>query len=202
MEIAERFARLVGRDQDLQPNENDQAHRQARHCKADLTTEMIKDGTFRLDLYHRLATLKIVTPPLRDRPKDISLLARHFLAAMEDDVGRRELHRDAVNKLEDHSWPGNARELRNVLYRAAAFANGETIHACDLDIEVPDKVVKPVVFRLDSVPDSRILETLAKYQGNVAAAARQYGVARTTLRDRVSRIDEMEARSIRSIASA
>ena len=165
-------------------------------------TEMIKDGTFRLDLYHRLATLKIVTPPLRDRPKDISLLARHFLAAMEDDVGRRELHRDAVNKLEDHSWPGNARELRNVLYRAAAFANGGTIHASNLDIEVPDKVVKLVAFRLDSVPDSRILETLAKYKGNVAAAARQYGVARTTLRDRVSRIDEMEARSIRSIASA
>ncbi len=165
-------------------------------------TEMIEDGAFRLDLYHRLATLKIVTPPLRNRPKDIPLLARHFLDAMEGDVGRRELHRDAVNRLEDHSWPGNARELRNVLYRAAAFANDGAIHACDLDIEVPEKAIKPVVFRLDGVPDSRILETLAKYKGNVAAAARQYGVARTTLRDRVSRIEEMEARSIRSIALA
>jgi DNA-binding NtrC family response regulator len=144
---------------------------------------MVDAGSFRADLYHRLATLKVSMPPLRDRKEDVAPLARHFLAVMADDVGARELSDGALEALAAHTWPGNARELRNVLYRAAAMTDGRVITEADLEIEQPQRLAAPARFRLEELPGARIRELVARHGGNVASAARELGVPRSTLRD-------------------
>ena len=80
-------------------------------------------GLFRLDLYHRLAGCELRLPALRERPGDIALLAEHFLVEASAEFGPRRLAPEAMARLAAHDWPGNARELRNTLRRAAAFAD-------------------------------------------------------------------------------
>jgi DNA-binding NtrC family response regulator len=156
---------------------------------------MAEAGSFRADLYHRLATLKVSMPPLRDRKEDVAPLARHFLAAMADDVGVKALSDGALVALAAHSWPGNARELRNVLYRAAAVCSRRVITEADLEIEPPRKLIAPVRFTLEELPEARIRELVARHGGNVAGAARELGVPRSTLRDHLRRLNGDEAAS-------
>jgi DNA-binding NtrC family response regulator len=153
---------------------------------------LVDAGGFRADLYHRLAALKVTMPPLRDRREDVAPLARHFLTAMADDVGARELSDGAIAALEAHGWPGNARELRNVLYRAAATSRRRVIGEADLRIEAPRVLSAPARFTLDDLPAARIRELVARHRGNVAAAAREVGVSRSTLRDHVRRLGREE----------
>ena len=70
---------------------------------------MVDEGSFRLDLYHRISALTVKTSPLRSRQEDIPALAAHFLRLMEEDVGPRTLADSAVTLLMEHPWPGNAR---------------------------------------------------------------------------------------------
>jgi DNA-binding NtrC family response regulator len=77
------------------------------------------EGTFRLDLYHRLAVFPIEVPPLRGRIEDIPLLVEHFLTQLGQEMPRKRLSSDAMAKLQGHSWPGNVRELMHVLERGA-----------------------------------------------------------------------------------
>jgi two-component system nitrogen regulation response regulator GlnG len=93
-------------------------------------------GLFRLDLYHRLAGCELRLPALRERPGDIGLLAEHFLAEASAEFGPRTLMADALARLCSHDWPGNARELRNTLRRAAALADS-VIDRALLDIDTP-----------------------------------------------------------------
>ena len=95
---------------------------------------LIATGAFREDLFYRLNVVPIALPPLRDRPEDIEVLAVHFLAqAAEDGLPRRSLTVDAIEALERHSWRGNVRELRNVIYRIAVMARDDVIDASQLD---------------------------------------------------------------------
>jgi transcriptional regulator with GAF, ATPase, and Fis domain len=80
------------------------------------------DGTFRLDLYHRLAVFPVEVPPLRDRTEDIAELAEFFLIRLGAEAPRKRLSAAALAKLEEHSWPGNVRELAHVLERATILA--------------------------------------------------------------------------------
>ena len=80
------------------------------------------EGTFRLDLYHRLAVFPIDVPPLRERMEDIPALAEHFLEAMGRDGPRQRLQPEALARLQEHAWPGNVRELMHVLERGAILA--------------------------------------------------------------------------------
>lgn len=80
------------------------------------------EGTFRLDLYHRLAVFPIEVPALRERMEDLSLLAEHILAKLGERMPRKRLREDAAEQLREHSWPGNVRELMHVLERAAILA--------------------------------------------------------------------------------
>jgi DNA-binding NtrC family response regulator len=150
--------------------------------------QMMAQERFRLDLFHRISALRIELPPLRDRPGDIEQLARLFLEAMADDVGARELDPEALGELGEHSWPGNARELRNALYRAAALSSHHMLGRADLQLERPARPPRPTRFRLEQVPDGRLEEIVTEHGGNVAAAARSLGVPRTTVRDRLRRI--------------
>ncbi len=80
------------------------------------------EGTFRLDLYHRLAVFPIEAPPLRERMEDIPALAEHFLELMGPDGSRKRLQPEALVRLREHAWPGNVRELMHVLERGAILA--------------------------------------------------------------------------------
>jgi DNA-binding NtrC family response regulator len=100
-------------------------------------TTMVKKGKFREDLYYRLNVVKIDLPPLRERPQDISLLATHF-ANKHARPGERPptFLPEAMEKLLNHSWPGNIRELENAIERACVTARGSTIQPEDLPLEV------------------------------------------------------------------
>ena len=80
------------------------------------------EGTFRLDLYHRLAVFPVDVPPLRERIEDIALLCEHFLALLGKSSPRKMLSVAALDKLCVHDWPGNVRELAHVLERASILA--------------------------------------------------------------------------------
>ncbi|HKP55759.1 MAG TPA: sigma-54 dependent transcriptional regulator [Polyangiales bacterium] len=142
---------------------------------------MVADGLFRRDLYYRIARLVLQLPALRARPEDVGALAQHFLLQICDELGPRELSTEALRRLQAHDWPGNARELRNVLCAAAASSGG-----C---IDVID--VERALLRLGDGLPSRVPPnetcrlTVARYGGNKTAAARALGIPRSTLRDRL-----------------
>src|SRR6185369_13741964 len=93
---------------------------------------MVRERSFREDLYFRLNVITIRLPPLRERPGDVRHLARAFAARMEGEIGRPiRLSEDALEALSLWSWPGNVRELENSIRRAAVFAQ-EEIRAQDL----------------------------------------------------------------------
>jgi DNA-binding NtrC family response regulator len=97
--------------------------------------EAMKTGDFRQDLYYRINTIAVQLPPLRERPEDIALLARHFLEARTA-YGVRRLSPAALSVLEAYGWPGNVRELEHVIERAVILAKGEEIQPADLPPEV------------------------------------------------------------------
>lgn len=146
--------------------------------------ERVVEGSFREDLYYRINRLKIEVPPLRARPEDVEPLARHFLRGAHEEVGPREIGEDGFRMLRSHSWPGNVRELRNVVLVAAALSPERRIR--NRDLREAFRRVSGAVPDLDdlAVP---LAEIVARYEGNITAAARALGIARSTLRDRLRR---------------
>jgi transcriptional regulator with AAA-type ATPase domain len=142
---------------------------------------MVADGSFRQDLYYRIARLVLQVPALRSRLEDVDALASHFLGQIAGEVGARELTSDALVRLRLHDWPGNARELRNVVCAAAA-ESGAYIEAADIDralVRLGDGA------RLRGPAGEACRVAVAQYSGNKAAAARALGIPRSTLRDRL-----------------
>ncbi len=143
--------------------------------------KMVAEGAMRLDLYHRISLLVLPVPPLRERTDDIGPLAEHFLAREAEQLGARKLSKPALARLLAYDWPGNARELRNIVLRAAANCAGAWISAEDVEGAFRDAGSV-----LPSEPTDRQLEhVLDLHRGNLTAAARALGVPRTTLRDRI-----------------
>jgi DNA-binding NtrC family response regulator len=93
-------------------------------------------GSFRLDLFHRLAGFELRLPALRDRPGDVLCLAQHFLDEFEPELGPRDLAPEGARKLLAHAWPGNVRELRHVIRRAALLTSA-VIDGPSVEIEPP-----------------------------------------------------------------
>ena len=140
--------------------------------------EQVMRGSFRRDLFHRLEVFIVDVPPLRERPGDVLPIARLLLAQMESEIGRRELTPAAIAQLATHDWPGNVRELRNVLCRAADHARASRW----LDASAVDRALrKPQKASVELTPEIA-RECLARHGGNISAAARTAGVARTTFR--------------------
>ncbi|MEQ8230219.1 MAG: sigma 54-interacting transcriptional regulator, partial [Gammaproteobacteria bacterium] len=155
----------------------------------------LADGSFRLDLYHRLNVIDIHLPPLRDRPEDIPLLARHFLAreCTRRGVPLPELDPSLLAALGAYHWPGNVRELANVCRRALLVAQGSRISSADLPallqgqaapVETPPG---PASRSLRSISDDAIRAALEAADGNLTEAARQLGINRTTIYRRQQR---------------
>ena len=110
----------------------------------DLPT-MVKEGTFREDLYYRLAEVVVELPPLRDRLGDVPVIAQRILGDVAGDGPVPDLSEDAVASLSRRAWPGNVRELRNVLKRAVVLAAGPVITAKDLSLDTSGPLKNPSI---------------------------------------------------------
>jgi DNA-binding NtrC family response regulator len=158
----------------------------------------IAAGQLRADLYYRLATVVFRIPPLRDRREDIVPLAEHFLARFSAEFGRpgARFASAALDALVSYSWPGNARELRNVIERATMLCReAARIGPEDLDLPVipkesspPPAAGGPESFpRLDESERIHIERALLKAGGSRTRAAALLGISRSTLWDKMKR---------------
>ncbi len=153
---------------------------------------MIADGSFREDLYHRLAVFPVRLPALRERRRDILPLAKSLLRRVGADLGRGELTMtdDVAAKLEGARWSGNVRELRNVLERAAILADGAPIAAEHLWLDPtrpPAAASEAEPVTLEDVERRAIARTLEAVDGNRKEAAAQLGIGLRTLYDKLKR---------------
>lgn len=151
----------------------------------------IREGRFREDLMHRVNTLVLEAPALRDRVSDLEDLIAYFLAELPKQSGRR-FAPDAMEILAKYSWPGNIRELRNVVRRATILSDDATFGVADLppkivrDVSIPPpaeplSAVSEMDLTLSEVERRHILAMLAECGGNKTAAARRLGVSTKTL---------------------
>jgi predicted ATPase len=153
--------------------------------KADLEA-LVAAGSFRSDLYHRLAVVVVELPPLRERAGDVLLLAQQFLrrSAESHGVHPREMAPSALAWLERHSWPGNVRELEHIMERVTLQATVDVVDAATLDRLVLG-AVKGVTGRGSTDEATGIREALRETGGNVLAAARLLRLSRNALRYRM-----------------
>ncbi len=145
--------------------------------------DMVAEGTFRRDLYYRISAFPIRVPPLRERSEDLPLLVKSLLAR----VSRRPLrmHAEAMEKLSQHDFPGNVRELRNLIERAALLADGNTILAGHL----PERLGEPAsgapasgdIVPLAEAERSYLRWAVSRHKGDRHALARRLGVSPRTL---------------------
>jgi two-component system response regulator PilR (NtrC family) len=174
--------------------------------------KLVKDGSFREDLYYRLNVIPITLPPLRDRREDIPLLARHFVqkSCRNNNLPPRVLQQETIRVLMSYSWPGNIRQLENAVEHAVAMTGAEREIA---PITLPDEILQPassLLLPTVAIPDEGInftsvvsqlereliLKCLEKTGGNKRQAARLLNLSRTTLIDKLHRLnlsDEVSA---------
>jgi transcriptional regulator with PAS, ATPase and Fis domain len=148
----------------------------------------VQEGEFREDLYYRINVIEIPLPPLRDRPKDIPILADYFLKQTTASVGERKLDETAIERLSKYRFPGNVRELKHAITRAAIMCPEDTIKADHLAFSPPtlaDRVAESEIYlkgkTLREVEMDTIRQALKAHDGNQKAAASVLGIARSTL---------------------
>jgi len=160
---------------------------------------LVESGDFRRDLYYRLRVVVVLVPPLRERRTDIPLLARHFLEVYGDRFGRpgMSLSRDALETLLGHPFPGNVRELENIIQAAVALALGDVITKHDLRIDEVSgsQVESSAMMPLKEVEDRHIDRVLRAVGGNRQEAARILGIDRSTLYRKMRRFASDDANS-------
>jgi transcriptional regulator with PAS, ATPase and Fis domain len=160
--------------------------------------DFVNDGSFRLDLYHRLNVMSVVVPPLHERKTDILKLAKHFVHHNNRQFGKRVcgFTPEAEQALLSYGWPGNVRELKNIMERAVFLCDREIIARNDLAIELPPgATLSPqspfwagdAILSLDDAVRQYLHEVLQKTGGNKSQAARLLGITRKTLRERLER---------------
>ncbi|WP_449105792.1 sigma-54 interaction domain-containing protein [Pseudomonas mohnii] len=142
--------------------------------------KMMENGEFRQDLYYRISAFPIQLPPLRNRVEDIGLLTNSFLQRAGTGKRRLTIEADALTQLQRHSWPGNIRELRNVLERASLFADDGVIRSTHLpQASVAISLQPPAA----SMPfdGSSLAQALATFKGTRSELARHMGISERTL---------------------
>lgn len=152
--------------------------------------KMVEEGTFRKDLYYRLNVVNIETPPLRERKEDIVPLAHNFIRkyGMEYNRPYMKLDDKAIDMLLRHSWPGNIRELENVIQRAVIMADKIiTVDHLPENLKFPEPSTEDGSFRpLEEIEKGYILEVLAAVDNNKTKAAEILKIDRKTLRQKIS----------------
>ncbi|HET9262244.1 MAG TPA: sigma-54 dependent transcriptional regulator [Vicinamibacterales bacterium] len=166
---------------------------------------MVAEGTFREDLFYRLNVIPVKLPPLRERREDIPLLVQHFIQRLSADSGRPpvKVSQEAMRRLMAHPWPGNVRQLENAVERGVAFTQGRgQIDLLDLSPDVQDEA-SPTNGGELSLPEegidfetyisgielSLIRRSLERTQGNKRQAARLLKLKRTTLIEKLKRLE-------------
>jgi DNA-binding NtrC family response regulator/HAMP domain-containing protein len=155
----------------------------------------VKAGRFREDLYYRLNVIPIQVPPLRERPNDIPLLARHFLNlfSQEQNKSIHDFSPETMRLILNYPWPGNVRELENSVEHAVVLAKGNQVEALDLPANLHEpgqQAGKKSLHGLVTMAEKEqevLLETLEKCQGNKKEAARHLGISRNTLYQKMKR---------------
>ncbi len=162
--------------------------------------EMIREGTFRDDLYYRFNVVSVWIPPLRQRKTDIPVLAEHFIAkyARENQKPIRGITREALDRLMKYHFPGNVRELENMIERAVVLCRGDYLTADDLpptlQIESREAIFDPRNIEADYETKLRAFEkemiqaALKETGGNQSAAARLLGISERHLRSRLEKL--------------
>lgn len=150
----------------------------------------VREGRFREDLYYRVSVIELTIPPLRDRVDDIPELARHLLERAGERTNRAPvaLTRPALRKLMGFHWPGNVRQLENVLLRASVLAEGERMRADD--VVLPDPAAPANAMTRDDFERremDQIAGALEQHRWNVAHVARVLGIPRPTLYRKLKR---------------
>ncbi|MAS40277.1 MAG: PEP-CTERM-box response regulator transcription factor [Porticoccaceae bacterium] len=152
---------------------------------------LIETGSFREDLYYRLAEIVIEIPPLRERTGDASLLAHAFVKRFAEENGRgsMRLSDDAISAIEAHRWPGNVRELENSVKRAVIMADGNSVTAEDLGLDTVETDLDMLNLRQvrEAAERAAVANVLSRVNGNIARAAEVLGVSRPTLYDLMNR---------------
>jgi DNA-binding NtrC family response regulator len=168
--------------------------------------KMVQEGTFREDLFYRLNVIPVQLPPLRERREDIALLVQHFLQKLgAEQVPARNMamSQEALRRLMTYPWPGNVRQLENVVERAMAFSHGRTqIDVADLGAEIqhaPAAAEGGVAWfpedgldlekYIEGVELTLIRRSLERTQGNKVQAARLLNLKRTTLIEKLKRLE-------------
>jgi two-component system, NtrC family, response regulator GlrR len=145
--------------------------------------EMVESEKLRADLYYRLNVMQIILPPLRERPEDVPLLARHFLEkyTLEFKKDIDSIEPEALLKLQNSDWRGNVRELENIIERAVLLSESATITAADLKLNASKKEKLEESFRTAKAravarfEKSYLQKILEIYQGNISQAAKVAG---------------------------
>ena len=148
---------------------------------------MVENGTFREDLYYRLNVVNISVPPLRERIEDIPLLVDYFIRKYCTSMNRQPVTIDsgALKRLEEFNFPGNVRELENMIERAIVIGNGRKITLKDLPLE--KSFISNSIESLDELEKLHILQILNKYNWNISRTAKALKVDRVTLYNKISK---------------
>ncbi len=154
--------------------------------------ELVRAGRFREDLYYRLNVVHLHVPPLRDRPEDVAILARHFLGRFAERFGFAAVRApDALfDRLAAYPWPGNVRELENAIEALVALSPPEGLDMSLLPggaLGVTDAPALPLKERVQAYERGLVVEALRAAHGNRTEAARRLGVSRVTLHDKLNR---------------
>ncbi|MFN6400908.1 MAG: sigma 54-interacting transcriptional regulator [Planctomycetota bacterium] len=145
--------------------------------------EFVQEKRFREDLYYRLSVFELVVPPLRQRGEDIDLMIMHFFEHFSKFHGRPQLKlsQQALDKLRKYSWPGNVRQLRNVIDSAVVLANGEEIKASDLTLHETLSDADLDSLNIEQWEQRLIREALRRTRGGIPEASEMLGISRATM---------------------
>jgi DNA-binding NtrC family response regulator len=159
--------------------------------------DMVADGEFREDLFYRINLIAITIPPLRDRPGDIPLLVNHFVEKLRKTYKRPSLRisNPAIEWMKRLSWPGNIRELKNLVERVILVSNKDVIELEDFTAEYqsgPQKTSKTSIpevgsMTLDEVEKNMVIKALKHYDNNISKAAKSLGLSRAALYRRMEK---------------
>ncbi len=152
--------------------------------------EGMSKGSFREDLFYRLAVVQLNLPALRDRDEDILLLAQSFLQKFAEENKKSGLNfaPDAVRALQRHAWPGNVRELQNRVRRAVIMSGGRRIGAADLELADGVPAGTSLKEAREALEREMLQQALKKHGGKITAAAAELGVSRPTLYELMAKL--------------
>jgi len=161
--------------------------------------KMVETGEFRQDLYYRINVIELITPPLRARISDIPEIAQHLLKklAQENKQIKPTLTEAAIRALQHYHFPGNVRELENILERALALHEGHLIDTSDLNLPIIGELSSVEAFSptdtslelyLEQIEKDLLTKTLEENYGNKTATAKQLGLSLRSLHYRLKKL--------------